>query len=384
MKKRHIMQTLPHDESWVEKMLKLSLKHAALDDVEPFFDAPLEIKEVSADGTFQGYGAVFGNVDLGRDVIAPGAFSKTLAKKKASQIKLLWQHDPTQPIGVWEELVEDKRGLLVKGRLLIGQGVPKADEAYALLKAGALDGMSIGFEIPEGGATFDDKKRVRTINSAHLWEVSLVTFPMNERATITRIKSAVPFQDLPLADRGRAWDGNAAEGRVRQWAGGGTDIADMDWLMYRKAFLWYDSDNAELVTSYKLPIADVIGGELTAVPRGIFAAAGALLGARGGVDIPAEAKRRIASHLERYYSKLDMESPFKAIDMGEAIKSAVHARLAACEDVRDYEQTLREVGFSVKEAKTIASLVFKPQRDVEDGVQAAIKAARETIQSINN
>src|SRR4030067_278291 len=263
MKKRHIMQPLPQDESWVKKMLKLSQKHAALDDIEPFFDAPLEIKEVSADGTFQGYGAVFGNVDFGRDVIAPGAFSKTLAKKKASQIKLLWQHDPTQPIGVWEELVEDKRGLLVKGRLLIGQGVPKADEAYALLKAGALDGMSIGFEIPEGGATFDDKKRVRTINSAHLWEVSLVTFPLNATAT-----------------------------------------------------------------SYKLPIADVIGGELTAVPRGIFAAAGALLGARGGVDIPAEAKRRIASHLERYYSKLDMEAPFKAIDMGEAIKSAVHARLA--------------------------------------------------------
>lgn len=371
----------PSADSWVRNMM-LQHKHAAFETDEPFFDVHMEIKEVSADGTFQGYGAIFGNVDLGRDVIAAGAFTDTLAKN--NKIKMLWQHDPAQPIGVWEQLTEDKRGLFVKGRLLINQGVPKADEAYALLKAGALDGMSIGYEIPEGGATFDDKKRVRTINKAHLWEVSLVTFPMNGRATVTRVKAAVPFQDLPLADRGRAWDSTAAEGRVRQWAGGGSDLADMDWGMYRKAFLWFDSDNAELVTSYKLPIADVIGGTLTAVPRAIFAAAGALLGARGGVDIPGDAKKKIASHLERYYSKLDMESPFKALDMGDALKSAVHARLAACEDVRDYEQTLRDVGFSQKEAKAIASLVFKPQRDVEDGVQAALKAACKDLQSINN
>lgn len=365
-------------------MLKqITQKHAQLDAVEPFFDAPIEIKEVSADGTFSGYGAMFSNVDLGRDIIAPGAFTKTLAKKLISKIKMLWQHDPTQPIGIWESITEDKRGLLVKGRLLINQGVPKADEAYALLKAGAIDGMSIGFEIPEGGSSFDDKKRVRTINEASLWEVSLVTFPMNPKASVTNVKSVVPFQDLSLADRGRAWDGAAAEARVRQWAGGGSDLADMDWGMYKKAFLWYDTENAEIVTSYKLGIADIIGGTLTAVPRGIFAAAGALLGARGGVDIPADAKNKAASHLDRYYSKMDMESPFKAIDMNEAIKSSVHARLSACIDVRDYEQTLREVGFSVKEAKAIASLVFKPQRDVGDGVQEAIKAACESLQSLN-
>jgi HK97 family phage prohead protease len=381
MREKAIILGIPHRESWVEKMLT---KHAQLENAEPFFDAPIEIKEVSADGTFTGYGAVFSNVDLGRDIIAPGAFAKTLAKKLASKIKLLWQHDPAHPIGIWESLTEDKRGLLVKGRLLINQGVPKADEAYALLKAGAIDGMSIGFEIPEGGSSFDDKKRVRTINEASLWEVSLVTFPMNPKASVTNVKSVVPFQDLPLADRGRAWDGAAAEGRARQWAGGGSDLADMDWGMYKKAFLWYDTENPEQVTSYKLGIADVVGGTLTAVPRGVFAAAGALLGARGGVDIPADAKMKAAGHLERYYGKMDMESPFKAIDMDEAIKSAVHARLSACIDVRDYEQTLREVGFSVKEAKAIASLVFKPQRDVGEDVQAAIKAACESLQSLNN
>jgi len=362
-------------------MSNIERKHAQMKGDMPFLDVQMEIKEVAADGTFQGYGAVFGNVDLGRDVIAAGAFTDTLAK--SGKVKMLWQHDPHQPIGVWEQMTEDKRGLFVKGRLLINQGVPKADEAYALLKAGALDGMSIGYEIPEGGATFDDKKRVRTINKAHLWEVSLVTFPMNPKASVTRVKSAVPFQDLPLADRGRAWDSAAAEARVRQWAGGASDLADMDWGMYRKAFLWFDSDNAEAVTSYKLPIADVIGGELTAVPRAIFAAAGALLGARGGVELSDEAKKRIASHLERYYSKLDMESPFKALDMSESVKSAVHARLAACVDVRDYEQTLRDVGFSQKEAKAVASVVFKPQRDVEESARGAIKDACEILRSIN-
>lgn len=362
-------------------MRKIERKHALMKGELPFIDVQMEVKEVTADGTFQGYGAVFGNVDLGRDVIAAGAFADTLAK--STKIKMLWQHDPTQPIGVWEHIFEDKRGLFVKGRLLINQGVPKADEAYALLKAGALDGMSIGYEIPDGGATFDDKKRVRTISKASLWEVSLVTFPMNPKANVTRVKAAVPFQDLPLADRGRAWDSTAAEARVRQWAGGASDLADMDWGMYRKAFLWFDNDNPELVTSYKLPIADIIGGELTAVPRAIFAAAGALLGARGGVDIPDDVKKRIASHLERYYSKLDMESPFKALDMGDALKSAVHARLAACEDVRDYEQTLRDVGFSQKEAKAVASVVFKPQRDVEENTRDAIKEAREILRSIN-
>lgn len=363
-------------------MTKLQHKHAAFERIEPFYDVHMEVKEVAADGTFQGYGAVFGNVDLGRDIIAAGAFADTLAKN--SKIRMLWQHDPAQPIGVWEQLAEDKRGLAVKGRLLISQGVPKADEAYALLKAGALDGMSIGYEVPPGGATFDDKKRVRTISKANLWEVSLVTFPMNTRATVTRVKSAVPFQDLPLADRGRAWDGAAAEGRVRQWAGGGSDLADMDWGQYRKAFLWCDSDNAELIASHKLLIADIIGGELTVVPRAVFAAAGALLSAREDAEVPGEAKSKTADHLERYYSKLDMASPFKALGMGDALKSAVHAKLAACLDVRDYEQTLRDVGFSQKEAKAIASTVFKPQRDVGDSVQAAIKAACETLQSLTN
>jgi len=351
-------------------MAQLHLKHAQLDGAEEPLDIPIEIKEVTADGTFTGYGAIFGNLDSDRDVITAGAFTKTLKKRAPAKVKLLWQHDPAQPIGVWDVMEEDKRGLKVQGQLLIGQGVPKADEAYALLKAGALDAMSIGFAIPPGGADWDSAKGVRTITEVDLWEISLVTFPANQRARVTRVKAAVPFQDLPLADRGRQWDSVAAEGRVRQWAGGGTSLADMDWAQYRKAFLWYDSDNPEAVTSYKLPVADVISGTLTAVPRGIFAAAGAVLGARGGVDLPEGAASRVTSHLERYYSKLDMESPFKALDMGDGVKSYVTALLASAGDAKEYEQTLREVGFSGTEAKAITAKIG-PQREVEVGEQVA-------------
>lgn len=356
--------------------------YAPMDNSEQL-SASLEIKEVSAEGVFEGYLSVFGNLDSDRDIIAQGAFTKSLKRRPPSKVKLLWQHDPAQPIGVWESMEEDKRGLKVKGRLLINQGVPKADEAYALLKAGALDAMSIGFAIPAGGAEWDSKKNLRNITEVDLWEGSLVTFPANGKARVTRVKTAVPYQDLPLADRGRPWDGDAAEARVRQWAGGGSSIEDMDWDKYRQAFLWYDSDNQEAVTSYKLGVADIISGELTAVPRGIFAAAGALLGARGGVDIPDEAKSRAISHLERYYSKMDMESPFKALDMGGTVKSYVQALLASAGDAKEHEQTLREVGFSGTEAKAITAKIG-PQREVEakDNVVSALRKACDEISNL--
>lgn len=342
-----------------------------------------EIKEVSEDGSFSGYGSTFGNVDHDRDVIAAGAFSKSLKKKKVGKIKMLWQHDPHQPIGVWEEMHEDSRGLFVKGRLLLD--VEKGREAYALMKAGVLDSMSIGFAIPSGGYEIDEKKRVRVIKEADLWEVSVVTFPANPKATIRRVKSAVPFQDLPLADRGRAWDAESAESRVRQWAGGGASIEDMDWDKYRQAFLWYDGDNPEAVTSYKLQIADIISGELTAVPRAIFAAAGAMLGARGGVDIPDNQRSRVVSHLERYYSKLDMESPFEMLDMGDEIKSFVQALLYASSDAPSYEKALREVGFSGTEAKAITAKIG-PQREVEanDELAATLSEAAAMLKALNH
>jgi HK97 family phage prohead protease len=261
----------------------------------------LDVKAIGDEGTFEGYAAVFGNIDLGGDVIDPGAFTKTLQEN--SRIPILWQHDPKEPIGVTLQAQEDGKGLLVKGQLNLE--TTKGREAYALLKQGALKGLSIGYDAVK--EVWDGA--VRRLKEIRLWEWSLVTFPMNPAAQVVAVKSVVPYQDLPLADRMYEWDANKARDRVMKWAGG-PDKDSIDWGKYQKAFLWYDESNAENFTAYKLPIADVIGGTLKAVPRAIFAAAAALQGARGGVDIPDADITGIKKNLERYYAKMDLTAPW--------------------------------------------------------------------------
>lgn len=161
-------------------------------------DISCEIKAAAdadgaAEGVFEGYGSVFGNLDQGRDIVLPGAFKGALASK----VKLLWQHDPRQPIGVYDELDEDAKGLRLKGRLCLD--TEKGREAYALMKMGALDGLSIGFRMGPKDFEYDGKKDIRSIKRVELLEVSLVTFPMNTRATATRVKSAATKRDLEHA-----------------------------------------------------------------------------------------------------------------------------------------------------------------------------------------
>ncbi|MQY05753.1 hypothetical protein [Actinomadura macrotermitis] len=115
------------------------------------------------------------------------------------------------------------------------------------------------------------------------------------------------FQDLPLADRDREWDGSAADKRVRDWA----DAEDSPDAAYRDAHLWYDGDKPGNFGSYKLLIADVVGGKLTAVPRGIMAAGGVVDGARGGVKIPEDEVPRVKAHLARYYEKMGDTPPWE-------------------------------------------------------------------------
>ena len=135
---------------------------------------------VAADGRFSGYAALFGRVDQGGDVIQPGAFVRTLRKRDQSGVRMLFQHDPGQPVGVWEELREDTRGLFVKGRLLTGV-VAVADLAQRI-NGGAVDGLSIGFRTSKARRVGG----VRRLLDVDLWEVSIVTFPMMEGARIAR------------------------------------------------------------------------------------------------------------------------------------------------------------------------------------------------------
>ena len=152
------------------------------------FDVGFEIKAVNADGTVEGYGSVFGVRDNYDDVIAKGAFVQSLKDHKAAGTMpaMLWQHDADKPIGVWTEMVEDGKGLRIKGQLAME--TVKGKEAHALLKMGALNGLSIGFMSKEW--SYDRETEVRTLTAIDLWEVSLVTFPANEKARVTNVKSA--------------------------------------------------------------------------------------------------------------------------------------------------------------------------------------------------
>ncbi len=145
----------------------------------------LDVKSVAADGSFTGYASTFGNTDRGGDVVMPGSFTKSLQKYPAARVKLLWQHDTSEPVGVWTSLVEDSKGLKAEGQLLLETA--RGREAHALMKAGALDGLSIGFRTIKDEV--DRKSGVRRLHEIELREVSLVTFPMNEDATITGVKS---------------------------------------------------------------------------------------------------------------------------------------------------------------------------------------------------
>lgn len=143
-----------------------------------------------ADGTVEGYASLFGKVDQGGDAVMPGAFAKSLDRMKTEgrRVKMLWQHDPSHPIGVWDEVREDRKGLWVKGRIL--SEVDKGREALALLNAGAIDGLSIGYRTTNASR---GAKGERQLNEVEIWEVSLVTFPMLTSARVAAKAAAQEF-----------------------------------------------------------------------------------------------------------------------------------------------------------------------------------------------
>lgn len=140
---------------------------------------------VEADGSFEGYASLFGKVDLGRDMVEPGAFAASLGKRGAAGVRMLFQHDPNAPIGTWSEIREDGRGLFVRGRLALE--APRAREVHSLMKQGALDGLSIGFRTVR--ARTEAKTGIRRILEVDLWEISVVTFPMLPEARVGTVKA---------------------------------------------------------------------------------------------------------------------------------------------------------------------------------------------------
>ena len=155
--------------------------------------------EVAESGAVQGYASLYGESDQGGDVVAPGAFTASLARltEQGRKVKFLWQHDPAQPIGVWHTVREDKRGLYVAGEIL--PCVAKGAEALALLRSGAVDGLSIGYRTVKAEA--NRATGGRRLLEIDLWEVSLVTFPMLPTArAMLAAPTVAEIMELALAE----------------------------------------------------------------------------------------------------------------------------------------------------------------------------------------
>lgn len=298
-----------------------------------FKSARVELKASHDGRTISGYASTFGPPpDVVGDVVDPGAFAKTIQENgpPKTRVKLLWLH--RDPLGLPTLLREDSKGLFFEA--LVSK-TRLGDEALELVRDKVVDRMSIGY------ATIKESKNPETganhLKEVRLFEISPVAFAANERAEILGVKdgglgiesivksvvatlglvrdpatglvlppakkSTVAFQDFPLLDRAREWDSTAAEERVRAWA----EAADGPNPKYRRAFIWYDPENEDVFSGYKLQIADVVNGELMAVPRAIFAVAGALQGSRGGVDLPPGDVAAVRSHVARYYDKMSRE-----------------------------------------------------------------------------
>lgn len=174
--------------------MTLPMEHKAL---------PIEVKADGDEGEITGYGAFFGNIDSYGDRIVKGAFADTLKERMP---KMLWQHDMWEPIGKWTEAVEDEKGLLLKGKLTMGSA--RGRDAYALIKDGALDGLSIGFRT-KSDEMVDNVRELREID---LYEVSIVTIGANSKALIETVKSGeLTERDFERLLRDSGFDRTAAK-----------------------------------------------------------------------------------------------------------------------------------------------------------------------------
>ena len=294
-----------------------------------------EIKEEIVNGVpvgiIRGYIATW-DLDRGMDRFVRGAFSESLTELRAKNrpIRFKDHHDRTVGGFPIQKVFEDEKGLFGQGE--INLDVQQGREAFALAKQGVLSDFSIGFTAVESEMDGD----IRKITKAIVWEGSIVDEPMNTAAVITEVKSTAFFQDLPLADRNQPWDSAAAMMRVLIWSGvyGRDGIKGEPNDVYQKAFAWVNLADLKSFEAYKLQIVDIIDHKMVVVPHGIFAAAAALSGADGDIGIPEADRPKAIGHLERYYAKMGLESPFpdKVFFTSEDVKDWT---------ARDFEQFLK-------------------------------------------
>lgn len=275
------------------------------------------------------------DIDRVDDIVEPEAFKSSLEIFIKNNGVVLFNHRYDFPIGKVVSAVIDKKGLLAN--IELAKSVEKAEEVWALIKQGILKNFSFGFIPKEVEMKNIEDKEVRVIKSLEMLEISIVSVPANINAVFSVSEGKAidiefetkenPFEkqkseegkaasgstNLQLADEGRSWDKTRAVNSVRKWASsdGSGDKDKINWSKYRKAFFWYNEKDPENFGAYKLPFAEVIDGQLKAVPRGIMAAAAAIQGARGGVNIPSSDIGAVKAKIASYYKKMGKTPPWK-------------------------------------------------------------------------
>ena len=290
---------------------------------------PFQVKAFKQNGNFfefSGYASTFGNVDHGDDRVVAGAFTKTIqdlqqkasAKGTDALLPILWQHDTGEPIGSFTMLKEDDHGLFVEGRLPV-EDTLVSGRVIPQIRAESIQSMSIGYSTEDA----DVVDGIRNLKEIKLWETSLVTIPMNDQANLLKgLRAAEWFEDLPLAPRSHE---NVTELQGNE-----------------KSYLLRAEEKS-------LPFCDEIDGQLVAVPRAIFSIAAQIQS--GKAKVAEKDRDAVIRHIERYYAKMDLESPFQE-------RSSFRIDDIEAMSTRDIESLLQTgVHCTRKSSKYLASLI---------------------------
>lgn len=301
---------------------------------------------------------------------------------------ILYAHDYTSlPIGKAESVKIGGDGLYISGRFASPEANPMAQKVRLLYEEGILNAVSVGF-IPK-------LREGNTITKAELLELSFVPVPSNPNALamalskgldISILKGVVASHEPPKADEGMAWDSGKAVMNLREWAGG-PEPDSIDFGKYKEGFAWYDSENAENLGAYKLPHHDIVDGGFKTIWRGVSSAMGVLLGAMGGVDVPAGDKDGIYNHLATHYRQFDKEIPemreytndelskMFPVEQKQDFESLIDNTFSEME--RDFQMETRDILDEYKR-----NLTMDLERELGDWVEMGKEVKQTQVQSV--
>ncbi|MGB3465030.1 MAG: HK97 family phage prohead protease [Cyclobacteriaceae bacterium] len=270
-----------------------------------------EVKTLNIDkernvGIVEGYASTYDNEDRDGDVFVKGAFSESIKSytEQKQMIPMLSAHRYEDQIGGYDpsKIKETSKGLIVIGEIDLDTSLGK--DKYSLAKKGFLTSFSVGFQAKEYNV--NSKGTGYIFKKVDLLEISLVPVPANPEANIVQVKTATAFKDYPLMDEETAWDKDKSVSQTRSKTGS----EDEPSSTYKNGFMYFDSENSDTFSAYKLPYTYVVDGQFKAVPRALSAIVTVLNGGRGGVDIPSKDKTQIERNVNGYYKKMNKDLPF--------------------------------------------------------------------------